>query len=118
MIITGNYSQFIEFEKKHLSDKFLMSDLGPLHYFLGLEVSSTPDGIYLSQEKYVQDLLSLAALTDHCTTDTPMELGVHLRATDGESLADPTRYHHLVWGLGAAGPSVCLRDSATSLLES
>ena len=57
MIITGNYSQFIEFEKKHLSDKFLMSDLGPLHYFLGLTASFMHDGIYNSQEKYVQDLL-------------------------------------------------------------
>ena len=75
------------------------------------------DGIYLSQEKYIQDLTRVA-LNDHHTVDTPMELGVHLRATDGESLADPTRYHHLVWGLGVAGPSVCLRDSATSLLES
>ena len=73
---------------------------------------------FTSQEKYVEDLLSRAALTNHCTIDTPMELGGHLRASDGEPLADPTRYHHLVWGLGAAGPSVCLRDSATSLLES
>ena len=48
MIITGDDSQFIDFVKKRLSDKFLMSDLGPLHYFLGLEVSSTPAGIYLS----------------------------------------------------------------------
>ena len=48
MIITGDDSQFIDFVKKCLSDKFLMSDLGPLHYFLGLEVSSTPDSIYLS----------------------------------------------------------------------
>jgi len=48
MIITGDDSHFIEFVKKRLSDKFLMSDLGP--FLLGLEVSSTPDGIYLSRE--------------------------------------------------------------------
>ena len=99
MIITGDDPQFIDFVKMRLSDKFLMSDLGPLHYFLGLEVSSTSDGIYLSHDKYVQDLLSRAALIDHRTVDTPMELGVHLRATDGEPLADPTRYRHLVGSL-------------------
>ena len=69
-------TQFIEFVKKRLSDKFLMSDLSPLRYFLGLEVSSTPGGINLSQEKYIQNLLSRAALTDHRIVDTPMELGV------------------------------------------
>ena len=53
MIITGDDSQFIEFVKKRLNDKFLMSDLGPLCYFLEIEVSSTPDDIYLSQEKYI-----------------------------------------------------------------
>ncbi|XP_039773535.1 uncharacterized mitochondrial protein AtMg00810-like [Panicum virgatum] len=99
MIITGNDSQFIDLVKMRLNDKFLMSDLSPLHYFLGLEVSSIPDGIYLSQEKYVQDLLSRAGLTNHRTVDTPMELGVHLRTTDGEPLADPTHYRHLVGSL-------------------
>lgn len=53
MIITSDDSKFIDFVKKRLSDKFLMSDLGPLRYFLGLMISSTPDGIYLSQEEYI-----------------------------------------------------------------
>jgi len=54
---------------------------------------------FTSQEKYVEDLLSRAALTNHCTIDTPMELGGHLRASDGEPLADPTRYRHFVGSL-------------------
>ena len=99
MIITGDDSQFIDFVKKRLSDKFLMSDLGPLCYFLGLEVSSMPEGIFLSQEKYTQDLLARACLSDQRTVDTPMELVVHLRPTDGEPLEDPTRYRHLVGSL-------------------
>jgi hypothetical protein len=99
MIITGDDSQFIAFVKQRLSETFLMSDLGPLRYFLGLEVTSTSDGIFLSQEKYTQDLLSRAALTDHRTVDTPMELNVHLRPTDGAPLADPTRYRQIVGSL-------------------
>ena len=99
MIITGDDPQFIAFVKACLSEQFLMSDLGPLCYFLGIEVSSTPQGFYLSQEKYIQNLLDRASLTDHRTVETPMELNVHLCATDGEPLADPTRYHHLVGSL-------------------
>jgi hypothetical protein len=73
-----------------------MSDLGCLSYFLGIEVTSTPDGYYLSQAKYIHDLLDRASLTDHRSVDTPMELHTHLRATDGVPLEDPTRYRHLV----------------------
>lgn len=56
-------------------------------------------GTYLSQEKYTQDILSRAALTDHHTVDTPMELGVHLRPSDGEPLDDPTLHCQLVGSL-------------------
>ena len=48
MIITGDDSQYIAFVKERLSKQFLMSDLGPLHYFLGIEITSTPEGYYLS----------------------------------------------------------------------
>jgi hypothetical protein len=53
----------------------------------------------LSQEKYILDRLDWASLIDQWTVDTPMELNVHLRATDGEPLEDPTRYCHIVRSL-------------------
>jgi hypothetical protein len=63
----------------------------------------------LSQEKYIQDLLDRASLTDHWTAETPMELNVHLMPTDGEPLEDPTRYRHIVVSLiylGITRPSI------------
>jgi len=99
MIITGDDSKYIAFVKARLREQFLMSDLGPLRYFLGIEISSTSEGFFISQEKYIQDLLSRAALSDDRTVVTPMELNVQLRATDGDPLADPTRYRHLVGSL-------------------
>ncbi|WVZ66361.1 hypothetical protein U9M48_015595 [Paspalum notatum var. saurae] len=99
MIITGDDPQFIAFVKARLSEQFFMSDLGSLRYFLGIEISSTPEGFYLSQEKYIQSLLDRASITDHKTEETPMELNLHLSATDGDLLDDPTRYRHIVGSL-------------------
>ncbi|WVZ94246.1 LOW QUALITY PROTEIN: hypothetical protein U9M48_040156 [Paspalum notatum var. saurae] len=99
MIITGDDPQFIAFVKAHLSEQFFMSDLGPLRYFLGIEVSSTHEGFYLSQKNYIQGLLDRASITDHKTEETPMELNLHLSATDGELFDDPTRYRHIVGSL-------------------
>jgi hypothetical protein len=58
MIITGDDPVYIVFVKACLSDQFLMSDLSLLRYFLGIEIF-TPEGFFLSQEKYIQDLLLL-----------------------------------------------------------
>jgi hypothetical protein len=99
MIITGDDPKYIAFVKVCLSDQFLMFDLGPLMYFLGIEISSTPERFFLSQEKYIHDLLDRASLTDHRTAETPMELNVHLTPTDGEPLEDHTRYRHIVGSL-------------------
>jgi hypothetical protein len=96
MIITGDDPKYIAFVKARLSNQFFMSDLGPLWYFLEIEISSTSGGFFLSQEKCMQDLLDRASLTNHWTTETPMELNVHLVATDGEPLEDPTRYRHII----------------------
>jgi hypothetical protein len=96
IIITGDDPEYIAFVKTHLSDQFLMSDLGPLRYFLGIEIASTSEGFFLSQEKYIQDLLDQTSVTTHQTAETPMELNVHLTPTDGDPLEDPTRYHHIV----------------------
>jgi hypothetical protein len=99
MIITGDDHEYIAFVKAHLSDQFLMSDLDTLRYFPGIEISSMPEGFFLSQEKYIQDLLDRASLTDQRIAETPMELNVHLTPADGEPIEDPTGYHHIVGSL-------------------
>jgi hypothetical protein len=99
MIITGDDSEYIAFVKARLRDQFLMTDLGLLCYFLGIEISSASDGFSISQEKYIQDLLARAALGDERTIETPMELNVQLRVSDGDHLPDPTRYLHFVESL-------------------
>jgi hypothetical protein len=53
VIIIGDDPEYIAFVKAHLSDQFLMSDLSLPKYFLGIEISSTPEGFFfVSREVY------------------------------------------------------------------
>ena len=56
MIIPGDDFADIRSLQYFLSQHFEMKDLGTLSYFLGLEVTSSSDGYYLSQAKYASDL--------------------------------------------------------------
>jgi transposase InsO family protein len=99
MIITGDDITGIQELKQFLSQHFEMKDLGPLSYFLGLEISSSSDGYYLTHAKYISDLLSRANLTDSKIVDTPTELNTRLTPDAGEPLRDFTLYRHLVGSL-------------------
>ena len=59
-----------------------MQDLDTLNYFLGLEVTSSSNGYYLSQAKYVFDLLSKAGITGNKTISTPLEYNAKLTPLD------------------------------------
>ena len=76
-----------------------MKDLGPINYFLGLEVYSSVYGYYFTQAKYTSDLISRVSITDSKIVDTPIEYNYHLNSHDGESLFDVTLYRQLVWSL-------------------
>lgn len=62
MIITGDNPQFIAFVKVCLSEQFLMSDLGPFWYFLGIDVSSTLKGFSLRRNTSMGFLIGLLLL--------------------------------------------------------
>ncbi|KAK8946453.1 hypothetical protein KSP39_PZI007004 [Platanthera zijinensis] len=96
MIITGDDHATIVSLQQHLRSQFEMKDMGPLRYFLGLEISRSKRGILVSQQKYISDILSVAALTDNRTVDTPIELNLKLLPTGGEPLPDVSRYRQLV----------------------
>ena len=99
MLITGDDIEHISHVKKQLGEQFQMSDLGPLSYFLGIEVLRSAKGYYLSQSKYIQDLLARSGITDSRIAATPMDLHLQLRPTDGAPLEDPSRYRHIVGSL-------------------
>src|ERR1700677_2176278 len=59
LILTGSDSKLLNHVKTILKKKFEMTDLGFLHYFVGLQVLQTNEGLFLSQYKYACDLLRL-----------------------------------------------------------
>ena len=66
---------------------------------MGLEITHSTDGLYITQAKYVSELLSRAGLTDSKTVDTPVELNAHLTPTRGKLLSNPSLYRRLVGSL-------------------
>ena len=66
-----------------------------LRYFLGVEVMRSKHGIFLSQRKYVLDLLSETGKLGAKPCSSPMAPGLHL-TREGELFEDPERYRRLV----------------------
>ena len=83
MIITGDDLIGIQELKDFLSQQFEIKDFRHLSYFLGLEITHSTDGIYITQAKYASNLLSQARLIDSKTVDTPVELNAHLTPSGG-----------------------------------
>jgi len=99
MLITGDDVEHISVLKKQLGEQFQMSDLGPLSYFLGIEVQHSPKGYFLSQSKYIEDLIGRSGISDNRTAATPMDLHMQLHPTDGTPIEDPSQYHYIVGSL-------------------
>ncbi|GJX42010.1 putative ribonuclease H-like domain-containing protein, partial [Tanacetum coccineum] len=66
------------FIKRHKGDILLMSSIGELAFFLGLQVQQKKDGIFISQDKYVIEILKKYGFTEVKTASTPMETQKHL----------------------------------------
>ena len=99
MIITGDDLSGIQELKDFLSQQFKMKDLGHLNYFLGLKITHSTDGLYITQAKYASDLLSRAGLTDIKTVDTSIKFNAHLTPSGGKPLSNPSLYRRLVGSL-------------------
>ncbi|XP_062005862.1 uncharacterized mitochondrial protein AtMg00810-like [Rosa rugosa] len=95
ILITGNDPITISALKNFLNSRFRIKDLGDLKYFLGIEVSHSKNGIYISQRKYALEIISDAGLLGVAPVDTPMERGLKL-SNKGDLLKDASSYRRLV----------------------
>ncbi|RVW91741.1 Retrovirus-related Pol polyprotein from transposon RE1 [Vitis vinifera] len=90
IIITGNNVEAAQTFIQQLSQRFSLKDLGPLTYFLGVEVTSHTNGLFLSQRKYIADLLNRTHMTEAKPAPTPLATSPILTLQSGTPLFDPT----------------------------
>ncbi|GKA74743.1 putative ribonuclease H-like domain-containing protein [Tanacetum coccineum] len=98
-IICGSTKKSLctEFEKL-MHKKFQMSSMGKLTFFLGLQVTQKDDGIFISQDKYVDEILKKFVFSTVKTASTPMETSKPL-LKDAEAEDDVHLYRSMIGSL-------------------
>ncbi|XP_021980632.1 uncharacterized mitochondrial protein AtMg00810-like [Helianthus annuus] len=98
IVVTASDSTLLTSIITMLSREFAMTDLGLLHYFLGITVTRDSTG-FLSQSQYARDVLHRANMTGCKSCATPYDRGSKLGANDGALLDDGTLYRRLAGAL-------------------
>ncbi|CAM8975113.1 unnamed protein product [Rhodiola kirilowii] len=99
IIVTANSDTLLTKFIDALSHGFDIKDLDPLHYFLGLQVTSQGDGLHINQLKYAHDILDKYGLLHSQPVCTPMTPKAQLNSTDGTLLDNPTSFREIVGSL-------------------
>lgn len=96
IVVTGNDKAKIDILKECLIREFEIKGLGRLEYFLGLEVAHSRHGIFISQHKYVLDLLSETGKLGCKPVETPIEQNHRLSEYVEDATMDRESYQKLV----------------------
>lgn len=101
IIVASSSQDVVSALLEDLKTDFALKDLGPLHYFLGIEVQKVDNGIHLSQRKYASDVLSRVGMINCKPTTTPLSTSEKLSLHNGEPLGpeDSTWYRSIVGAL-------------------
>ncbi|GJV54487.1 putative ribonuclease H-like domain-containing protein [Tanacetum coccineum] len=82
-----------------MKSRFQMSSMGELTFFLGLQVKQKPDGIFISQDKYVAEILKKFDFANVKTASTPIETQKPLVKDEEASDVDVHLYRSMIGSL-------------------
>eukprot|EP00253_Pinus_taeda_P023320 PITA_23320 len=94
-----NDDYLIENFKTVMKEEFEMTDMGLLKYFLGMEVEQNENEIFISQAKYVNEVLERFNMQDSKAAITPKVMGLKLNKEDSNKDFDPSLYKSIVGSL-------------------
>ena len=92
LVIIGNNTNFLASIIKQLGDRFFLKDMGLLHCLLGVEVVPTQARLFLSQHKYIRELLSTTNMSGAKVVSTPLSITQSLKLLDGTTNVDNTEF--------------------------
>ncbi|GJW31483.1 retrovirus-related pol polyprotein from transposon TNT 1-94 [Tanacetum coccineum] len=92
IIFTSADPKACDMFSKETSSKFQMSMMGQMSFFLGLQVSQSPRGIFINQSKYALEILMKHGMDTSDPVDTPMVDRLKLDEDPLGILVDQTRY--------------------------
>ena len=98
-MFTGNNSTTVSKLIGDLNWNFVLKDLGFLHFFLGVEVFRDTTGLYLTQTKYVANLLKRTKIDEAKPLPFPATLGKILSKRDGDLMVEPSLYRSIIGAL-------------------
>ena len=96
IIVTGNDERGRHELRQRLVKEFEIKELGRLKYFLGIEVAHSTQGIFISQQKYVTDLLVETGKIGCKPISTPMDPNHKLGEAKEEPAVDKGMYQRLI----------------------
>ncbi|GKA83931.1 ribonuclease H-like domain, reverse transcriptase, RNA-dependent DNA polymerase [Tanacetum coccineum] len=96
LITTGTPKKEIDKFKAQMEEKFKMSDLGLLDYYLGIEVTQTSGDISVKQTAYANKILKEAGMIDGNKTLIPMDPGMRLTKITEGTMVNSTEYRSLI----------------------
>jgi len=96
IIIASNNDAAVDELKSQLKDCFKLRDLGPLKYFLGLEIARSAAGIHVCQQKYAMDLLDETGLLGCKPSSVPMDPSITFSRETGGDFVDAKAYRRLI----------------------
>ena len=102
LIVGGENEKNITLTKKEISNKFEVTDMGPLHYFLGVKVVQNPktSEIWIGQPNFTNELLHKFQMAESKPVDTPIDPGVKLsKKLESEEEYDKVKYQSAVGSL-------------------
>lgn len=99
LIISGNTEKGIEALKENLRCRFEMKDLGLLHFCLGIEIIRYPNSTFITQKKYVLDILARFNMTNSKISKTPMEQNLRFPKSEEDTPVDAQMFQRMVGSL-------------------
>eukprot|EP00253_Pinus_taeda_P012215 PITA_12215 len=95
----GNDDYLIKNFKAVMKEEFEMTDMGLLRYFLGIEVDQNENGFFISQAKYVNEVLGRFNMQECKAAITPTVMGLKLSKEENNKDFDSSLYKSIVGSL-------------------